>query len=88
MPLPKVSENPPVGISLMIWSFDSKYLATRSDTIPNVLWIWDMTSIELSVVLVQFEPITSAAWSPATTHLAFSTGNERIYLWSLEGASI
>ena len=88
MPVPSASPNPPIGVSLAIWSHDSKYLATRSDSIPNVLWVWDMTSMELAVVLVQFEPITSAAWSPKTTHIAFSTGTERIYLWSNEGASI
>jgi hypothetical protein len=63
-------------------------LATRSDSIPNVLWIWDMTVMQLAVVLVQFNAITSAAWSPASTHLAFVTGGERIYLWSADGASV
>jgi WD40 repeat protein len=88
MPAPQVSANPSIGVSLCIWSHDSKYLATRSDGIPNVLWIWDMTLMELAVVLVQFNAITSAAWSPESTHIAFSTGTERIYLWSMDGASI
>jgi hypothetical protein len=43
---------PMFGVSLCIWSHDSKYLATKSDSIPNVLWIWDMALMELVVVLV------------------------------------
>jgi len=80
--------NPQMGVSLALWSPDSKYLVTKNDNMPTTLWLWDMTTLTLHVVLIQFHPIKSVAWSPKTQHLAFSTGTGRIFLWSEEGASV
>ena len=80
--------NPPIGVGLMAWSFDSKLLATRDDNIPHCLWIWDMSSLELSNLLIHSNPIKSVAWSPKSGHLAFCTGTAQIFLWSREGASV
>lgn len=80
--------NPPIGVGLMCWSFDSKLLATRDDNMPHCLWIWDMSSLELSNLLVHYTPIKSVSWSPKSAHLAFSTGTAQVFLWSREGASV
>jgi len=70
------------------WSCDSKLLATRDDNMPHCLWIWDMSTLELSNLLVHFNPIKSVAWSPKSPHLAFCTGTAQVFLWSREGASV
>ncbi|GKC27634.1 hypothetical protein Tco_1034928 [Tanacetum coccineum] len=31
----------------MSWSKDSQYICTRNDSMPTVLWIWDMNLLEL-----------------------------------------
>ena len=36
---------PPVGISIMDWSYDSVFLATKCETMPRVVWVWDMSTI-------------------------------------------
>mmetsp|Transcript_31906 Transcript_31906/g.5776 ORF Transcript_31906/g.5776 Transcript_31906/m.5776 type:complete len:107 (+) Transcript_31906:928-1248(+) len=55
---------------------------------PNTVWIWDMNTLSLHVILNQILPIKSIEWSPKSIYLAFCTGNNRIYFWSLEGASV
>jgi len=78
----------PFGVSILEWSCDSRYIATKNDNTPNVLWIWDMSTLSLSVMLIHDKPIRCAKWSSKTHHLAFCTGSPRLFLWSFEGASI
>ena len=80
--------NPAIGVSLVSWSFDSKLLATRDDNTPHCLWIWDMSTLELSNLLIHYNPIKHVAWSPKSPHLAFCTGTAQVFLWSKEGASV
>ena len=36
---------PPTGISMLEWSYDSHYLATKCESSPTAVWIWDMTTL-------------------------------------------
>eukprot|EP00826_Nyctotherus_ovalis_P041717 TRINITY_DN4243_c0_g3_i9.p4 TRINITY_DN4243_c0_g3~~TRINITY_DN4243_c0_g3_i9.p4 ORF type:complete len:111 (-),score=39.07 TRINITY_DN4243_c0_g3_i9:138-470(-) len=47
-----------------------------------------MSTLELSNLLVHFNPVKSVAWSPKSPHLAFCTGTAQVFLWSREGASV
>ena len=78
----------PIGVSICEWSCDSRFLATRCDTTPGAVWIWDMTSLSLATLMEQEKPIRSMAWSPKTLHFAFCTGTPRFFLWSEQGASV
>jgi WD40 repeat protein len=77
-----------LGVSICEWSCDSRFIATKTDENPCALYIWDVTLLSLSAVLIQDTPIRSAKWSPKTLMLAFCTGTPRLFLWSIEGASI
>ena len=55
---------------------------------PNVLWIWDIASLSLKVILIQLQPIKSFTWSDNSEYLVFSTGGTRVYFWSKDGASV
>lgn len=79
--------NPRIGVGLMAWSGDGKYLATRNDNMPTALWVWDMARLELAAVLLQIEHVKGAAWDPNHHRLAVVTGGERVYVWTPEGAS-
>lgn len=70
----------------MSWSSDSQYICTRNDSMPTVLWIWDMHHLELAAILVQKEPIKAAAWDPECTRLVFCTGSSHLYMWTPSGA--
>ena len=55
---------------------------------PQTLWIWDMSSLELHAVIVQLLPIRTFSWSPQALSLAFSTNNSKLFFWSPDGASV
>ena len=80
--------NPPLGVGLMEWSNDGQYVATRNDNMPNTVWIWDITSLTLKVVLIHLQPVKTFSWSARTNDLAICTGSCKIFFWSMEGASI
>ena len=40
MKQPNGKVNPKLGVGLMAWSGDGKYLATRNDNMPTAVWIW------------------------------------------------
>jgi len=80
--------NPSFGVSIVAWSFDSKLLATCEGSMPNCLWIWDMETMELESLLIQYNSIKSAAWSPNSLLLALCTGTGQVFFWSKQGALV
>lgn len=76
------------GVSLISWSYDSKYIASKNDNTPNCVWIWDLSTLSLSVVLIHLEPVKSLDWSSKSNHLVISTNKPRIFIWSVNGASV
>jgi len=79
--------NPKQGVGMQEWSRDGKLLATRNDSQPNTVWIWDVTTLSLASVLRQVEPLRGFQWDPKGSHLAVITGGAHVYLWAPEGAS-
>lgn len=63
---------------MALFSPDDKFLATTTDSYPSTVFIWDLRSLELFVVLVMLKPVKSACWAPETNHLAFCTGEKRM----------
>ncbi|CAH9090720.1 unnamed protein product [Cuscuta epithymum] len=78
--------NPKQGIGLMSWSNDSEYICTRNDSMPAVLWIWDVHRLELATILIQKDPIRAVAWDPSSTRLVLCTGSPHLYMWTPSGA--
>jgi WD40 repeat protein len=76
------------GVSLVSWSYDSKYLATKNDNTPNCVFIWDVSALRLTVVLIHFDPVKSLDWASKTNHLVIATNTSRIFIWSVNGASV
>lgn len=83
---PADKPNPKQGIGLMSWSCDSQYICTRNDSMPNVLWIWDMNLLEIAAILVQKDPLRAVAWDPTCARLLFCTGSPHLYMWTPTGA--
>uniref|UniRef100_A0AAY4CTU6 WD repeat containing, antisense to TP73 n=1 Tax=Denticeps clupeoides TaxID=299321 RepID=A0AAY4CTU6_9TELE len=77
--------NPKVGVSLLAFSANSRYLATKNDNMPNNVWVWDMQKGGLQAVLEQTGPVRCFAWDPRRPRLALCTGNTKLYLWSPAG---
>ncbi|XP_051143651.1 uncharacterized protein LOC127260049 [Andrographis paniculata] len=83
---PADKPNPKQGIGLMSWSSDSQYICTRNDSMPTVLWIWDVQRLELSAILIQKDSIRAAAWDPNGPRLVLCTGSNNLYMWTPAGA--
>lgn len=77
--------NPKVGVSSMAFSSDNRYLATRNDSMPTVLWVWDMQRLCLLAMLEQTSAVRCFQWDPRRPRLALCTGNAKLYLWSPAG---
>ena len=71
---------------LLAWSADSQYFFTKNDNMPNALWVWDVVRLELLALLLQKDPIRSAAWDPIYPRIALCTGSSQLYLWTPAGA--
>lgn len=63
---------PPAGS--VAWSHDGAYMATRCDSMPTAVWVWETSRLELASLLLQARPVRCAQWCPATNRLVVSTG--------------
>lgn len=79
---------PPTGIAKIDWSYTTHYLATKVDAMPNAVWIWDMTTLELASVLIHQNPVKTFQFSPNSNDLYILTGNSRVFTWAPLGASV
>jgi len=58
------------------------------DNMPNTVWIWEVTSLSLFSVAVQLKPVKHFVWSPSSHILAIATENSKIYILTLDDASV
>lgn len=77
--------NPKLGVGTALFSPDSRYVATRNDNMPNVVWVWDVVNLRLGVVLLQTSAVREVKWDPVQPRLAVCTANNKLYLWSPAG---
>lgn len=81
------SPNPKIGVNIMGWSADSRFLATREDSKPNTVWIWETRKLQPFSLITHKMSVRAFKWNPVHCRLAICTGNSRVYLWSPDGAS-
>lgn len=72
----------------MEWSYDSQYLATKCEDMPNAVWVWDVTTLELSSVLIHLNPVKSFKFAPQSHSLYIATGQKRLFVWTSGGACV
>ena len=77
--------NPKLGIGTVLFSPDSRYVATRNDNMSAAVWVWDVAKLRLAALLLQTLPVREAKWDPRQARLAVCTGNNKLYLWSPAG---
>jgi len=87
-PDPKKGGQVKVGVGMLEWSSCGRYMATRCDNLPCVLWLWDLERVRLAALMVQKEHIKGAAWDPLLPRLAAVSGGGSLYLWTPPGAAI
>ncbi|CAO3643055.1 unnamed protein product [Cunninghamella echinulata] len=73
--------DPNIGVSQCLFSLDGSFLFTRTDTMPNTLWIWDINQLECCYIVSQKHPIRQVIWNPKYAHvLAMICGDENLYI--------
>jgi hypothetical protein len=75
------------GVTEMKWSFDSRFLATRTESQSHVVRIWDVWRLELCAILVQRSSVRCMAWDTTRPRLALCTATDKVFIWSRAGAT-
>ncbi|KAL6780004.1 hypothetical protein ACKKBG_A14630 [Auxenochlorella protothecoides x Auxenochlorella symbiontica] len=83
------ADRPPLrmGIGTMLWSHDGTYLATRCDSTPNTVRVWDSGKLALASLVCLKKPVRSVAWDLDSNRLMMCSGYGKLYLWTADGAS-
>lgn len=50
----------------MVWSPEGRYLATKMEDTPTLIWIWDTNRLSLKALLVHSAPVRTFAWADAS----------------------
>lgn len=73
------------GLSILAFNKDGTMCATRDDSTPTTIWIWDLRSLRPRTILIQYAPVKSLQWHPLDPSLLLiqSTHNSAtLYLYS------
>lgn len=52
------------GISILAFNQDGTLCATRDDSTPSTVWIWDLRSLKPRMICIQYAPVKSLSWHP------------------------
>ncbi|KAI8636550.1 WD40-repeat-containing domain protein [Parasitella parasitica] len=69
--------DPKVGIGSFSFSSDGLYICSKSDLMPSVVWIWQLSTLKCIHLLVFKNPIKQAMWNPAQDHSLALTCNDK-----------
>ena len=76
------------AISLLEWSLDSKFIASKYDAMPNIIFIWETSTLKLHTVIIQLHNIKNMKWSPKENILLIVTDNSKLYTFTLDNVYI
>ncbi|CAH8496921.1 unnamed protein product [Schistosoma turkestanicum] len=82
---------PKIGVGLTEFSPDGRFLATRNDNCPNVIWIWsiDRRLSLFSLLIHTSGHVSSLMWDPGcSARLALCTGSDAVFLWTPQGCLV
>jgi WD40 repeat protein len=57
------------GINIIAFNADGTLCATRDDSTPTTIWIWDLRSLRPKMILLQYSPVKSLQWHPSNSTL-------------------
>ena len=88
LPTSEVSATVEIKSGTNILSFDSSgtLLATRTENMPTVIWIWDTTTRVLRSVMILHSPIAKVTWHPSIDEILLircegDDGRSLAHLW-------
>jgi WD40 repeat protein len=78
------------GISILAFNKDGTYCATRDDSTPSTVWIWELRSLRPRTILIQHAPIKSLRWhhnDPSLLLIQTVQDSPTIYLYTASSLS-
>lgn len=78
------------GISILAFNHDGTLCATRDDSTPTTIWIWDLRSLKPRTILIQHAPVKSLLWHPSSSsQLLIQSTQEHpiIYIYTIPNLS-
>jgi WD40 repeat protein len=57
------------GISLLAFNSNGSMIATKDEATPTAVWIWNLTSLSPTAVLIHHSPVKSISWHPHQSDL-------------------
>ncbi|KAF9734590.1 hypothetical protein PMIN02_012044 [Paraphaeosphaeria minitans] len=73
------------GISAMAFNKDGTLCATRDDSTPTTVWIWDLRSLQPRTILILHSPVKALQWHPShPSHLLIQSVHDSptLYLYT------
>jgi WD40 repeat protein len=73
------------GIGMLTFNADGTLCATRDDSTPCTVWIWDLTILRPRCILIQYSPVKNLLWHPThPNRLLIQTTQDEptVYLWT------
>jgi WD40 repeat protein len=78
------------GISILAFNTEGTMCATRDDSTPTTVWIWDLKSLKPRTILIQHAPVKSLTWHPSNPTLLLIQSvqdSPTVYLYTAETLS-
>lgn len=76
------------GIRIFTISEDSLFIASKDESLPNVIFIWELINLQLHSVIILKNKVTSFSWAPNTNCLYICSENTKIYLFKMDSISV
>ncbi|ESN99643.1 hypothetical protein HELRODRAFT_176814 [Helobdella robusta] len=78
------SPTPKIGVGNILFSCDSRYLASKSDSMPSSIFIWSLENLKCVAMLLHLQPIKTFSWDPSSPRLIICTGGDEFFIWTPE----
>lgn len=79
------------GISLLAFNNDGTLCATRDDSTPSTVWIWDLRSLRPRMILIQYAPVKTLQWhhdNPDLLLIQTTNDSPTLYLYQASNLSV
>lgn len=77
------------GLSIMAFNKDGTLCATRDDSTPTTVWIWDLRSLQPRTILIMHSPVKALQWHPASpSHLLIQSTHDSPTLYMYTAPSL
>jgi hypothetical protein len=68
-PTTPADQVPKTGLSILAFNADGTMVATRDDSAPTTVWLWNLAKLAASSVLIQHSPIKKLSWHPTLPYI-------------------